>query len=529
MGIGVGLELAPSQLRGVILSRSGRRLTLESALEIPCDTSDTEQLSRALTQIRKQLPIKQNVVLGISSNASILATVNPLIPTPARANYAVEFELQQYLPYDVSEALWHYHWLSNVSSSPSKKPSKIPTQLSSHSVVVAAIRENQIENQLQTLQRLGVSMRGVCIGSIAALNAWLYAQRNQPADTTEASSRLLLHIIDETTAEWINWSPQKIEVVPIAGATQVNIDSQVESNNLWTNISSSWNSLQVEHAQTPSTIWILGPSSATGDIARVINGPSVKFESFSAARIVNTGSAKLDDSQAWAASLGLALQAIDLAPIPLNLIQWRQRQQRVQTMGKYAWAVGGVSAAVAIGFGVQGMQVIHQQRASNLDHLEKQERTFRRLRPEIRDSLKSQLALERRMQQLQRIATGRAMMDEWLLEITKALPKSAWLTKLETSRDGQLISVQRTDRNRTKANPNISLLLPSDEDVLVALLEGRAKEFRDVTYFLDRLKELKGMDTVKPLSSDVVINPENGKEEIRFIVQIRRSLSAAEN
>ncbi len=114
MATGIGVQLGPTALRAVVLGRSNEQLKLVAAHETSCDTSNAQALTRALTDLCRRLHLaKKPIVLGVPSTSTILTTLHPLIVAPRRAALAVQFELQQQLPFDLTDAMWHYHWFSN--------------------------------------------------------------------------------------------------------------------------------------------------------------------------------------------------------------------------------------------------------------------------------------------------------------------------------------------------------------------------------------------------------------------------------
>jgi hypothetical protein len=60
--------------------------------------------------------------------------------------------------------------------------------------------------------------------------------------------------------------------------------------------------------------------------------------------------------------------------------------------------------------------------------------------------------------------------------------------------------------------------------LIEGLLEGRGKSFQEVTQFLDRLKSVAGMTTVKPLSSNVTTDPVTKQDVVAFSVQVQQPL-----
>ena len=142
---------------------------------------------------------------------------------------------------------------------------------------------------------------------------------------------------------------------------------------------------------------------------------------------------------------------------------------------------------------------MRSRRASILQSLEKQERLYRTLRPQVQALLRHQQYLQERSDQLAQLVADRVVLTRLLAQVSEALPETAWLTKLECTKDG----------------------------LVEGMLEGRAKSFQDVTQFLDRLKSVAEMTTVKPLTTNVTTDPASGKELVVFSVQIQRQAAPA--
>jgi hypothetical protein len=105
MAISIGLELGDSILRAVILEQQETRVRLIAQAQLPWSGEAAHDLTASLTQLRKTLPIAHPVVVGIPTSCAIVTTVQPLVVHRKRAALAVEFELQQHLPYDADQAV----------------------------------------------------------------------------------------------------------------------------------------------------------------------------------------------------------------------------------------------------------------------------------------------------------------------------------------------------------------------------------------------------------------------------------------
>jgi len=496
MATGIGIELGPAAVRAVAVARSGGDLKLLAAREVSGECSSADTLTQALVQLRRALPITQPVILGIPSTSAILTTVSPLIVNTHRAVLAVQFELQQHLPFGVADAAWHYRWLSATNGQTmggrvgirgagagQAPPSHAPPQ--SSGAVVAAMRRTLLEERLACCRRAGLTVSAVALSPVALLNAW-YAHPVSP----RPSSVVLLNLVNERMVEWVVRTPSALEVVSVALETaQANEE-----------LAASWEALALHVNELPRSVWVMGsPDRFPGLQELITSRLGCEAHSFDLARAVASGANRLEAPGRWAAALGLALQALETVRLPLNLLASVQRQGRSRRVRHTAAITSGVFALAAIGFGISGMMEVRERRVLLLQLLERQEHLYQTLRPEVLTLLKRQQYIEGRSLQLEQLVGDRRLLTQLLAQIAEALPDDVWLTKVDCSKDGRI----------------------------EGLLEGRAKSFQEVTQFLDRLKTVGGMTTVKPLSTTVTTDSGSGKEVIAFTVQVERQRVAA--
>jgi Tfp pilus assembly protein PilN len=486
MAVAVGIELGPSAVRGAVLERAGSRLRLLAAQETGCDTSDTEALTRALADLKRRLPIRSPIVLGVPSTSAILTTVHPLIVSPQRAALAVQFELLQQLPFDLADAAWHYQWLpaanghgrSRIGPRP---PAPGPRPFSS--AVAAAMRRALLEERLGCCRRAGLAVRAVAISSVAALNA---CEASRPGGPGAAASRevTVLTLLDAQTAEWTTATPSLLQVVPVAsGSPQA----------LWQDVAASWQGLRAQGMAAAATVWFVGPADALSSAEQALGGTAIRLVDVSP---LTGGAVRLGQPERAAAAIGLAMQGAGVAGMPLNLLAVSQRQARAGSIRRLCHGVSAACLAVALGFGLSGMWEVRGRSVRALRALEQREREYQRVRPELRELIQQQEHLERRSGQLAALIEEAPALTRALAGIAQALPDGCWLTSLEASKTG----------------------------MIQGQLDGRAQSFQDVTKFLERLKSVAGMTSVKPLSTDVVADAAIGKEAIAFSIQAQRPL-----
>ncbi|MBI2104254.1 MAG: PilN domain-containing protein [Candidatus Omnitrophica bacterium] len=460
--VGVGVALGPSSLRAVVVERAGTRLQLLAAQEASCDTSQAEPLTRALADLRQRLRVTAPVVLGVPSTSAILTTVQPLIVTPRRAALAVQFELQQHLPFELADAAWHYQWL------------KPPAQ-----AVAGAMRQSLLDERLSACRRAGLNVRAVTVNGVAALNAASLLAPSRGATTS------WLTLIEPQQAEWSIWGPDRLQVVPVTSPSP---------DALWEHVTASWQALRAEGLEAAPPVWLVGPPDSLAPAQQALGGTAVERADFTKA--IGFGTVQVEQPDRMAVALGLALQGVGAAPLPLNLLDGAQRETQARLIRQASLIAAGACLAVAVLVGANGMLTVRARRVGVQRALEQRERLYQTLRPEIRALIQRQQRTEGRSLQLAQLAADSPALTRWLSQIAAAMPRAVWLTALDGSKGGGL----------------------------GGLLEGRATSFQDVTKFLEQLKSQAGMTTVKPLSTNVITDETLGKEVIAFSVQVERPL-----
>lgn len=485
MAIGAGIELGSAVLRAAVVERRGSTLKLLAWQEVPCDTNSPESLTQSLAHLRRTLRLKHAVVLGMPASSVLLASVQPLIVDPRRATLAIQFELQQCLPFELGEAAWHYQWLHGASSS---SPAVPAAEAPPRTAVAAAMKRSRLDERLACCRRAGITVRAVAVSPLAVVNAWRY-----DLGSVAPSSAVFLHL-GEQQIEWIAWSPSQLRVLPIGGdpASQP-IDALLQT------VARSWEALDLSSMAllgSETGVWLFGANARIPGVEeRLATILRVRVSRFDPSQIVRMESVRVEPAERSVVALGLALQGLGVAPIGVNLLAEGQQRLQSQQVRRGAWVIGGVCAAVALATAASGMVDVRQRHASVLALLTEWERTSQALRPEVRTLIRRQAHVERRTAQLRELVAGRVLLSRVLTQLAAAMPDDVWLSKLEVSKDGQVEGV----------------------------LEGRAKSFQSVTQFMDRLKSVAHMTGVKPLATTVMIDEATGKELVSFSIVIERA------
>jgi len=516
MTVGIGIELGPTSLRAAVLERQGPTLRLASWQEQRCDSSSPEALTQALTQVRRSLHVSRPVVLGIPTTAALMATIDPLVVNRRRASLAVEFELQQHLPFDLPQAVWHYQWLplgngqrpsiGSADRGTGKRALGAPgfalrTPPSTKALVVAMKRE-RLDERLLCCQRAGFGVRAVVVHPLAAIDVWL-------RQAGPARRPTVFLDLSEPQAQWVVWTASGVSVQPIAALSPTTAPDEVLSE-----IHSSWEGVRetlgaLVEGRPPGagggaaepTIRLYGASATFAGLAEQVSATlQASVERLDPTRQLRLGVVRPDPPERATIAIGLALRGLGASGISLNLLADRQAAVAQARVRRASFAVGGCFGVAAIALGVSGMLSVRSRHDRLIESLTQREQTYQALRPEIRTLLKSQDRLEQRITRLAGLVEERARLVEWFSELTAALPDDVWLTKFNGSM----------------------------EDQLNAVLEGRARSFQSVTRFIDGLKNQPGFLAVKPLSTEVVAGEHAGEELVAFAIHLQRTLRADE-
>jgi len=476
MSSAVGVEIGPTAVHVVIAERAGAQTRVAAIHDAPCDTANLDVLTRTLSQLRRSIPITQPILLGLPSTSTILSTVSPLVVNVQRAELAVQFELQQQLPFELAAAVWHYRWLV---------PTRTPNPQRVSNAVVVAMKREIFDERLACCRRAGLSVQAVIPSAVAAFNAWHAAQRTPQ----RAASAALIRVLNDQSAEWILWGSGGLQVVPVSSPTPEALAQDVAA---------AWSALQGQPSARALSVWVAGASPARRPVQEALSAQgAAEVQPFDVAQAAAAGKARPDELEGAIAAVGLALQGLGSVRVSLNLLDRLQGEERARAVHHAAVAAGSVLALVAIGLSLSGMLEVRRRRMDVLESLEQRERLYQSLRPDVRALLQRQQHTQRRMQQLERAAVEAGALTDAVAQVAAVLPDGVWLTKLDGSRP-----------------------VAGSAEIL---LEGRAKTFQDVTQFLDRLKAIPGVALVKPLSTSVVSDAAAGKEEVVFAVQVQRS------
>ncbi|MBI3011361.1 MAG: hypothetical protein HYY58_02580 [Candidatus Omnitrophica bacterium] len=508
MSIGVGVELCPSSVRAVLLegrrtwrpgcARSsaalGTTTRLLAAHEVACDASNLESLTRALTELRQALPIRTPIVLGLPSTSAILTTVAPLVANPRRAFLAVQFELQQQLPFELPEAVWHYAWLSGAA-------------------VVAAMKGSVLEERLACCHRAGLSIKAVVINPVATLNAW-YADRSsiprhaldeRSSGEAGGEAATLVNVLNSQTAEWIVRTPDSLQVVPVFSPSPETFGEE---------LAAAWAAIRTQARDVPTRAWVVGsPAGAWARLHETLTRQcGLRVERADCSRLMGNGAARFEqESGALITAVGLALQGVGRVRLALNLLASSHRERQSWRIRRAAMITARISVVATVALGLSGMVELRHRRVRVLEALQRQEQLYQSLRPDVRSLLQRQHGMQQHIQRLERLVEDAPAVAQFLAQVAEVLPDDIWLSKLDCSKTSLPVGMR-----------------DSPVEMLEGVLEGRARSFQTLTRFLEELKGSAGQAggwTIKLLSTNVAPDEASGKDIVAFAVQVQRLLA----
>jgi len=489
----------------VLLERRGSEVKLIACAQVPWSGTPGEGLTESLRQLRTTIPLTSPVILGVPTSCAIVTTVQPLVVNRKRAALAVQFELQQQLPYDVNQTVWHYQWVSANGRASSSEQPPLPRP-----AVVAAMKRTLLEEYLSACRQAGFTITAVEVACVAAVNAWV--RQRSATDTTHG----IVLRTDGSVLEWIAMTPAGLYVFPTFLP-----DSGAGQEQLTAFLQTSWNSFQemlTAKASPPvptspgvqrrQTVWLLGELASSSHLVEEMKRTlACEVEVLNPSGMVtlpppshSSGrageSTSVQPPHQFALACGLALQGLGLARLPMNLLAEIMSLRRVKEIRRVAWATSGLCALLAVALSASGMATVLGRRQAMLQNLIQQEQTYQTLRPEVRTLLQQQAQFEHRLNQLEELALARTLIIQAFQRLVEALPNEIWLARLELSKDGTIDGT----------------------------LEGYSSSFQSLTRLMDQLKTSVGWTTVKPLATAVTTDPATGKELVAFTVQVQQHL-----
>ncbi|HAM41068.1 MAG TPA: hypothetical protein DCP69_06945 [Candidatus Omnitrophica bacterium] len=520
MSVSIGLEIGSAAVRAVLLDPRSKPPRLLAAVGAPWSGTGGDDLLRAIQQVRRSLPIKSPVVLGLPTPAAIITTVQPLLVSRARSDLAVRFELQQQLPYDVSQTAWHYHWLSHNGGTQAEP---------GPAAVVAAVKHSIVQERLTLCQRAGVSVKGVQVNALALGNAWW--QAGGPGGRTASvvvrlDGRLLEWLIITSNGLYVfttllpaptlaphggagpvpaastHGRPGPVPpAAPLGAASVVSAGlSQSQEDQLVARLATSWEGLQKHLAAVTGACPSISAAQLVGDTSSyptcaegLQRAIGCAVQPLSLETIVRAEKG----GDEFVAACGLALQGGGHAPLSLNLIEGAMRAARAARVNRVSQLLGVLCALLATLWSGRGIVESLRSREALLEQYHTQEQSYQLLRPEVRAIRKHQAQLEHRLEQLAYLARTRDRVTRSVVQLTDALPDSLWLTTLDL----------------TKTAPHVA-----------GALEGYAQSFQGVTQFIDRVKAAPEWVTVKPQATSVMTDSATGAEVVAFTIQLQRLL-----
>jgi len=165
----IGVDIGSTSIKLVQLSRSrsGYELVSMAAVPLPRDAIventivDSAAISEALTEaLRRARPSTKNAALAVSGNAVIIKTIKMPLTTEFEMEAQIEYEADQYVPYDIDDVFLDFH-IQGISADD-------PEQMD---VVLVACKREIIEDYQQVLNEAGLHVKCMDCDVFALENA----------------------------------------------------------------------------------------------------------------------------------------------------------------------------------------------------------------------------------------------------------------------------------------------------------------------------------------------------------------------
>jgi len=165
----MGVDIGSTSIKLVQLSRSRSGYELVSMAEVPLPRDaiventiiDSAAISEALAEaLRRARPSMKNAALAVSGNAVIIKTIKMPLTTDFELEAQIEYEADQYVPYDIDDVFLDFH-VQGISADD-------PEQMD---VILVACKREVVEDYQQVLNEAGLHAKCIDCDVFALENA----------------------------------------------------------------------------------------------------------------------------------------------------------------------------------------------------------------------------------------------------------------------------------------------------------------------------------------------------------------------
>lgn len=538
----IGLDIGSRAIKLVELekTRTGIRIVRAGIRLIPYHEKESEperfeNVTKILSEFLKELKLQpKNLNLSVSGQSVFIRTIRVIALGREKLHQHIRFEAEQQIPFALAEILWDYYIMGQ-----GKKGRKEDRKSGEWKVILAAIKRNLVNRQLELVQKAGTGSELIDVGPIALYNCAsllepeLLEQTVAMVDIGAKATNLVMTAsgdvwvrsfplgsdrLTQMIQEGLHLDFNEAEVFKQRVGLEVSNDpvekqsAEVIQSSLGDLIAEIERSLEYYSTQTGSSgaqerlkiqkVLLSGGGALLKGIVPFFQSKlGISIELWKGLQKIPSASAlpKVEQIQ-FAVATGLALRGVERAPIELNLVRHQVVEHLKKTTLKW-YGTGTVLCMIGIFAIIAGLvRSEYQTTKAYVGALKKTIQQYQTYEPKIKEIEVQNSLLKNQVRALYKVVQQRGTWLDTFKVLSKLLPKEVWITAAEGGIDFTPESVESTTG--------------------ILRLVGRSLSYQGVTDFVSSLKSSSAFSQVKPVASSIK-KTETGEEIVEFQVEMR--------
>ncbi len=498
----IGLDIGSDSIKFVELKRSGENiiLTRMGQKEIPKDIKidRAKLIEQTINELFLEQKIKNRIVNISATGQSVFLRFVKVLPTKEeRLKTTMRFEAQNQIPFSFNEVHWDWSLIDR-------------TQKERQKAVIVAIKKDLIEEQINILTRLRLSVEIIDVAPLCLYNCAFFNEDYDSNQVTglidiglKATNFVIIHKMDL----WTRSFPLAGERIKEAGGQGLEelvleLERSIEYYHLQKEVAVPQQEVVTQERKIDQVLLFGGGAVTEGLGALLTKRLNTKVRQIDPFRKLQISKGVLSEVQRetskplYAHAIGLGLRGITGCPIEVNFLKQFLLEKRISLEKRLYSALSIVLVLAILGTLAFFIREDYRLKKIKLKKIEELVELYRSYQPRIVKLKEANEALQAKIDTLLDIGQKKGFLLDILNELNLKLSKDIWITDVS--------SVLTLEKNE-----------PGKLDI-----SGKALSYSAVNSFISSLKSSEYFKEVKPISSSVEVGGTGGEEIVKFSISM---------
>ncbi|MBI1976560.1 MAG: type IV pilus assembly protein PilM, partial [Candidatus Omnitrophica bacterium] len=427
MSTSIGLDIGWRTIKLVQLEQSAKKIHLVKAgihllpfKEKETETGRTDAVIQGLTQLLSEMkiPSRSHFNVAVSGQSVFIRSIQVIAVSHEKLRQHIRFEAEQQIPFALNEVLWDY---CVVNAGKEKLFQKTEKNSQQWKVVLAAIKKNLVDRQMELIQKTKGRCHLIDVGPVAFYNSVFFLEPEffrQPVVLLDMGARGTHLVIAGEDEIWIRSFPLGADRLTQTVAETIRSSfNEAEVLKQKTGIESSQDaaeqkaveamkpavtglveeiqrSIEYYHTQVPGGAkrakpqkMVLGGGGALlkGIVPLLQEKLGVPVSLWPGFQKIQSKNSFNGNQLQLTTAMGLALRGLVHLPIELNLLR-EEVERRFQKRALQFYGGGSLMLSLAIlGIAVQSNRQDYRGKEVYLEELKKTIKTYQSYEPKIKE------------------------------------------------------------------------------------------------------------------------------------------------